>query len=191
MTDRQRRVLESIENLITHPNTPDNEKKAAIGRWETITGEKWSGNPKTRSSASSASSGAHNNSGANNNRDAWWEDIFRNAYTHGSYEDTFKNRKQQQQQNKNNWNYDFGGGCTQKQYEYIKSISNFFRWKCPQRHEIEFDEAKEFLNEYAELFQMFLSRTRNFTNLKKLFEALGIDWSQTKRTFKWKIYGEK
>ena len=100
-------------------------------------------------------------------------------------------RRQQQQQSKSNWSYDFGGGCTEKQYEYIKSICEFFRWKCPQRHEIEFDEAKDFLNKYAEIFQMFTPRTRNFRNLKIIFESLGVDWNSTSRTFKWRAFGER
>lgn len=204
MNERQGRILESIENMILHPSTPDNEKQAAIGRWEAITGEKWTGNPKTRSAAAASNSSGANSRSTNYNP---WEDIFKkagfgnygdwssntNPFNSGYTYETHQYQKQQtkQKQSKANWSYDFGGGCTEKQYEYIKSICNFFRWKCPQRHEIEFDEAKEFLNQYAEMFQMFTFKSRNFSNLKKLFEAFGIDWNQTKRTFKWKAYGEK
>lgn len=200
MEDRQRRVLESIEKLILHPNTSEHEKNAGINRWEHITEKTWTG----RRSSTSTSSGAGNQRNSKGGFDAedFWKGFQQqqkqqsknnSATDDGSWsfdERSFYGYKQKQQ-SKSNWSYDFGGGCTESQYNYVKSICDFFRWKCPQRHEIEFDEAKEFLNKYSELFNMINYRQRNFSNLKKLFDALGIDWSQTKRTWKWKSYGER
>jgi len=199
-----------------HTSTNPNERQAAIGRWEAITGEKWTGKPKytsnpnaSRSSNNSRQQQQRSSSGGMNWDD--FADAFRKAGFGGfgggfggfddddnSYADprTQRGRQRNQQRDDPNWGrrgyYDFSHNeCTQKQYEFVKSISDFFRWKCPERHQVEFEEAQDFLNRYAELFKAFSPYSRNFKTLKALFEAFGIDWSQTKRTFKWKAFHER
>jgi len=163
MTDSKARRVASLEALILHPSTGEHERNASIGRWEAITGQKWTGKQWSKSNPSGGQQRQQGQRTAQGN------------YGRGtSYKD-----------------YDFSRNtCTQKQYDYVKSISDFFRWKCPRHEDMEFEEAQDFLNRYSELFKMFSPYGRNFSNLKKLFEAFGIDWNQTKRTFKWKAFHE-
>lgn len=204
--DRKQRVIDSLESLILHPSTGEHERNAGIGRWEAITGRKWTGKKANayanhEKSYSNPSGGQKRKAGGNSGMDYDdFADAFRRAANGGGFggfggfnsdfsDDPFKQARQRA--DKRSKEYDFGNNeCTDKQYDYVKSISDFFRWKCPDRHRVEFDEAQDFLNRYADLFKMFSPYSRNFSQLKKLFEAFGIDWSMTKRTFKWRAFHE-
>jgi len=220
--DSKRRRLESLETLIMHTSTNPNERQAAVGRWEAMTGEKWTGRPKYADNPNASRSTNNQqqrqrpSSGGGGFKYSDFEEAFRRATGSGfggfngfsgggfggfnddedSYQDPRTSRRQQQKREDPNWGkrgyYDFSHNeCTDKQYEFVKSISDFFRWKCPSRHKVEFEEAQDFLNRYAELFKAFSPYSRNFSTLKSLFEALGIDWNQTKRTFKWRAFHER
>jgi len=213
MTDSKQRRVASLEALILHPSTGEHERAAAVGRWEAITGQKWTGkkhNPygnheKAHSNPSGGQQRQQQQTYRQQTRNGMnWDDFadqFRRAAGgfggFGGFgdddDDSFAGFAEQARQRANQRakDYDFSHNtCTQKQYEYVKAISDFFRWKCPDRNNMEFEEAQDFLNRYSELFKMFSPYGRNFSNLKKLFEAFGIDWNQTRRTFKWKAFHE-
>lgn len=203
MDDVKTRRLKSLESMILHASTNPNERQAAIGRWEAISGEKWTG--KAKATTASAS----NNTKKSNDG---WSDFYAdfNKYTQQKQQqqqsyyqnfdrsDWFKNAKeraQQQQQRQQGFNkqYDYSKDeCTQKQWEYVKSISDFFRWKCPNRDKMGFQEATDFLNSYSKIFKSFNPATRSYDVLVSLFAAMGVDFkTETKRTWKWKAFGEK
>ena len=206
MTESQQRRLASLEALILHQSTGEHERNAAIGRWEAITGQKWTGKAKSSNPSGGQRQQQQQRKAQGNYGGMNWDDFaenFRRASQGGGFggfggfgdddDDSFAGFASQARQRANQRakDYDFGHNtCTQKQYDYVKSISDFFRWKCPDRNNMEFEEAQDFLNRYSELFKMFSPYGRNFSNLKKLFEAFGIDWNQTKRTFKWKAFHE-
>lgn len=74
MDDRQRRVLESIENLILHPNTSQHEM-LVLDVGNISLGEKWTGRPKTR--PSSYSSGAGNQNQGKSKTESRWGDFYK------------------------------------------------------------------------------------------------------------------
>lgn len=90
------------------------------------------------------------------------------------------------QSKKTGRDYDFGfNPCTDKQYDYLDAICKFFRWKHPEHCDISFEEASSFLNKYSNVFNAFKQEARNVTRLKELFEAFGVKWDMTKRTWEW------
>jgi hypothetical protein len=184
--DSKARRLESLETLILHSSTNPNERQAAIGRWEKMSGEKWTGKPKqvnkTRRPTYADTSGDYSDASSID-----LEELLRRmaARRKTNFSSDFSSGKYSQYQNYSQ------NTCTEKQYDFIKSISDFFRWKCPEQRLITFEEAQDFLNRYADLFKSFTTYSRNFNTLKALFEAFGINWSDTKRTFKWKAFGER
>lgn len=212
MNENKQRRLASLEALILHVSTNPNERKAAIERWEAIAGEKWTGKPKYADNPNtSRSTNQRQSSGGSGFKYSDFEEAFKRAtgrgfngfggftdeyYSNDRYYSDSGQRRQQQHRDDPSWGkrggYDFSHNeCTEKQYEFVKNISDFFRWRCPKQHEVEFEEAQDFLNKYAPLFKAFVPYNRDFTTLKSLFEALGINWNQTKRTFKWKAFHER
>jgi len=211
MTDSKQRRLESLATLIKHQSTGENERNAAIGRWEAIAGRKWADNVKSNPSGGQQKQQQQRKT---NNTKSAWEDFEENIRRSGfggfggfsgfggyDYTTHFDEKTEDDTgsyagfgfgRDKYGREQDFGHStCTQKQYDYVKSISDFFRWKCPDRDHMEFEEAQDFLDKHSELFKMFSPYGRNFSNLKKLFEAFGINWNQTKRTFLWKAFHER
>jgi len=205
MEDSKLRRLSSLESLINHSSTGENEKNVAIGRWEAISGQKWTG----KSYQQGNPSGGRRTASTSSNTKDWddFADAFRrsgfggfNGFSGGfGFDDDVDADSfagfagaARQRADRNARQYDYSKNyCTQKQYDYVKAISDFFRWKCPVREDIEFEEAQDFLNRYSDIFKMFYANTRNFSNLKRVFEALGVNWSQTCRTFKWKAFHER
>jgi hypothetical protein len=109
------------------------------------------------------------------------------AYEDARYRDPFKNREEQQRsRGRSKRDYDFTfNPCTDNQYRYLDSICRFFRWKHPTKDDISFEEASSFLDKHDRIFKMFRQDMKDFSRLKDLFEAFGVKWDQTKRTWKW------
>lgn len=199
---RQRRIIETLEAMLTDDRTPKPESDAAKARWEHITGKQWTGKSSAKQQKTQQSNTSSNRNKYEYNPEPdekFWEDIFGKGFGGFNYngrarssrhDDSYDSRSYGSQyssgRRSSNADYDFSfNPCTDKQFDYLDAICRFFRWKHPDRGSISFEEASSFLNRHSGIYNMFTRDARNVMRLKELFETFGIDWNATKRTWTW------